>query len=149
MIYWFTGQPGSGKTVLSVLLKDYLEKNYLKNVIHIDGDDLREIFENKDYSKEGRIKNIVFAQQLAQFCHTKGFDVVVSLVSPYKEVRESFKDKMKNNIQEIYVHTTDIRGRENFHVEDYEAPTDEFIEVDTTYETPVESIRYITSGVGI
>ena len=58
MIYWFTGQPGSGKTVLSVLLKDYLEKNYLKNVIHIDGDDLREIFENKDYSKEGRIKNL-------------------------------------------------------------------------------------------
>ena len=56
---------------------------------------------------------------------------------------------MKNHIQEIYVHTTDIRGRENFHVEDYEAPTDEFIEVDTTYETPVESIRYITSGVGI
>ena len=149
MIYWFTGQPGSGKTVLSVLLKHYLEKNYLKNVIHIDGDDLREIFENKDYSKEGRIKNIVFAQQLAQFCHIKGFDVVVSLVSPYKDVRESFKEKMKNHIREIYVHTTDIRGREDFHVKDYEVPTDEFIEVDTTYETPVESIRYITSGVGI
>ena len=149
MIYWFTGQPGSGKTVLSVLLKDYLEKNYLKNVIHIDGDDLREIFENKDYSKEGRIKNIVFAQQLAQFCHTKGFDVVGSLVSPYKDVRESFKEKMKNHIREIYIHTTDIRGREDFHVKDYEVPTDEFIEVDTTYETPVESIRYITSGVGI
>jgi hypothetical protein len=32
----------------------------------------------------------------------KGFDVVVSLVSPYKEVRESFKEKMKNNIREIY-----------------------------------------------
>jgi adenylylsulfate kinase-like enzyme len=70
-------------------------------------------------------------------------------VSPYKEVRESFKEKMKNNIREIYVHTTDIRGREDFHVKDYEVPTDEFIEVDTTYETPVESIRYITSGVGI
>ena len=86
---------------------------------------------------------------MAQFCQTKGFDVVVSLVSPYKEVRESFKEKMKNNIREIYVHTTDIRGREDFHVKDYEVPTDEFIEVDTTYETPVESIRYITSGVGI
>ena len=88
MIYWFTGQPGSGKTVLSVLLKDYLEKNYLKNVIHIDGDDLREIFENKDYSKEGRIKNIVFAQQLAQFCQTKGFDVVVWLENTVTEIRK-------------------------------------------------------------
>ncbi len=149
MIYWFTGQPGHGKTVLSLLLKDYLVKNYHRNVIHIDGDDLREIFENKDYSKEGRIKNIVFAQQLAQFCQTKGFDVVVSLVSPYKETRESFKEKMRGKIQEIYVHTTEPRGREDFHVKDYEPPTDEFIEVDTTYDTPVESLKYITSGVGI
>jgi Adenylylsulfate kinase and related kinases len=27
MVYWFTGQPGHGKTVLSVMLKEYLEEN--------------------------------------------------------------------------------------------------------------------------
>ena len=97
MIYWFTGQPGHGKTVLSLLLKGYLEKTYHKNVIHIDGDDLRAIYENKDYSKEGRIKNITFAKQLAHFCNVKGFDVVVSLVSPYKEVRDEFKEKLKED----------------------------------------------------
>lgn len=149
MIYWFTGQPGSGKTVLSVLLKDYLKKTYHKNVIHIDGDDLRAIYENKDYSKEGRIKNITFAQQLAHFCNVKGFDVVVSLVSPYKEVREEFKQKMMGQIHEFYVHTTEKRGREDFHVTDYEPPSDEFIEIDTTYDTPEVSLRYITSGVGL
>ena len=58
MVYWFTGQPGHGKTVLSKMLIEYLEDNKEKQVIHIDGDDLREIFQNKDYSKEGRIKNI-------------------------------------------------------------------------------------------
>ena len=54
MVYWFTGQPGHGKTVLSTMLKDYIESEYKKTVIHIDGDDLREIYQNKDYSKEGR-----------------------------------------------------------------------------------------------
>ena len=80
MIYWFTGQSGHGKTVLCNLLKDYIEKTYHKNVIHIDGDDIREIFQNKDYSKEGRIKNITFAQNLAHFCNTKGF-----FISPYMD----------------------------------------------------------------
>ena len=48
MIYWFTGQPGHGKTVLCNLLKEYIETTYHKKVIHIDGDDIREIFQNKD-----------------------------------------------------------------------------------------------------
>jgi adenylylsulfate kinase-like enzyme len=34
MIYWFTGQPGAGKTVLANALKQQLE-----NTFHIDGDD--------------------------------------------------------------------------------------------------------------
>lgn len=149
MIYWFTGQPGHGKTVLCNLLKEYIQTNYHKTVIHIDGDDIREIFENKDYSREGRIKNITFAQNLAHFCNTKGFDVVVSVVSPYKEVREQFKEKMGNKMVEFYVHASIERGRENYHVADYEAPTDNFIEVDTTFDSPAESLNYITSGIGI
>jgi adenylylsulfate kinase-like enzyme len=149
MIYWFTGQPGHGKTVLCNLLKDYIQYNYQKNVIHIDGDDIREIFDNKDYSREGRIKNITFAQNLAHFCNKKGFDVVVSVVSPYKDVRESFKEKMGDEIVEFYVHANVERGREHFHVADYEPPTDRFIEIDTTFETPQESLNYITSGIGI
>ena len=51
MIYWFTGQPGAGKTVLANALKQQLE-----NTFHIDGDDLRDIFDNKDYSEAGTKK---------------------------------------------------------------------------------------------
>jgi adenylylsulfate kinase len=127
MIYWFTGQPGAGKTVLATELK-----KSLTNSFHVDGDDLREIFDNKDYSESGRRKNISLAQQLSHFLHNKGCDVVVSLVSPYKDQRDEFKEKMENNIKEIYVHTTEIRGRENFHVENYEKPTTNFIDIDTT-----------------
>jgi adenylylsulfate kinase len=127
MIYWFTGQPGHGKTVLATALKEKYQFDF-----HIDGDDLRAIFDNKDYSETGRRKNIALAQHLAHFLHNKGYNVVVSLVSPYKDQREEFKSKLGDSIKEIYIHTTDIRGREQFHVENYEAPTENFIDIDTT-----------------
>ena len=38
-VYWFTGQPSHGKTVLANLLIDELEKEH--EVFHVDGDDLR------------------------------------------------------------------------------------------------------------
>jgi adenylylsulfate kinase len=150
MIYWLTGQPGHGKTVLAKSLKEYLESNYThKKVMHIDGDDLREIFNNKDYSKEGRIKNITFAQGLAKFLHIKGMDVVVSLVAPYKEVREEFKNNMGSDLCEIYVHTEELRGRESNHVSDYEKPTENFIDIDTTDIEPIGSLLEIINSIKI
>jgi len=143
MIYWFTGQPGAGKTVLCKALKEFLETKFYKNVIHIDGDDIREIFDNKDYSKDGRYKNIILAQQIAKFSHLKGFDVVVSLVSPYKELREQFKKEIGNELKEIYVHTTEIRGREHYYSADYEPPTKNFINIDTTNITINECLKKI------
>jgi len=37
-----------------------------------------------------------------------------------------------NNVVEVYVHTTDIRGRENFHVGNYEEPLIDFLSIDTS-----------------
>jgi adenylylsulfate kinase len=148
MIYWFTGQPGHGKSVLSNLLHSHLV-NVGLNSIQIDGDDIREIFENKDYSKEGRYKNITLAQQIAKFCHLKGMNAVVSLVSPYKDLRESFKREMGENILEFWVHTTEIRGRENYHSPDYERPEENFIDVDTTNISPDETLQQILNHINM
>jgi adenylylsulfate kinase-like enzyme len=127
MIYYLVGQPHAGKTTLSKLLKEHL---FPLNVIQIDGDDLRDIFQNKDYSEEGRRNNVKRAQDIAMFLNAKGIDVIMSLVSPYKDLRDELKEK--SDVIEIYVHTDDIRGRENFHVENYEQPTENFIDVNTT-----------------
>ena len=54
MIYWLTGQPGSGKTTLG----NWLIAALGGEAVLVDGDDIREIFENKDYSEQGRRKNI-------------------------------------------------------------------------------------------
>ena len=141
MIYWFTGQPGHGKTVLAAAFKEYLNDD----CFHIDGDDIREIFNNKDYSEAGRRKNIELAQHLAHFLHKKGQNVVVSLVSPYKDQRDDFKGKLGKGILEYYVHTTNIRGREDFHVSNYEAPTEDFCDINTTDIAPLDSLKQIIS----
>jgi adenylylsulfate kinase-like enzyme len=144
MIYWFTGQPGHGKTVLATALKPQLQ-----NAIHIDGDDLRAIFDNKDYSEAGRRKNIELAQQLAHFLHNKGKHVVVSLVSPYRDQRESFKQKLGDSVKEYHVNTTEIRGREQFHVEAYEPPLENYLDVDTTNISVEECLQKIKSYAGL
>ena len=139
MIIWLTGQPGSGKTTICqeiLRLRDY-------RVFHIDGDDLRDLFENKDYSETGRRKNIELAQQIAQYLHNKGKDVLVSLVSPYKDQRDKFKKKMGDNFVEVYIHTTDVRGREDFFVKEYEAPTEKYLSIDTTNESVEESTKKV------
>jgi adenylylsulfate kinase len=128
MIIWLTGQPGSGKTTLC----KQMMLNMGSDVFHIDGDDLRNLFDNKDYSEVGRRKNIELAQQISEYLHKKGKHLFVSLVSPYKDQRDKFKSKMGDNLIEVYVHTTEIRGRESFFVEDYEPPTENYIDIDTT-----------------
>lgn len=139
MIIWLTGQPGSGKTTICeeiLRLRDY-------RVFHIDGDDLRDLFENKDYSETGRRKNIELAQQIAQYLHNQGKDVLVSLVSPYKDQRDRFKEKMGDNLVEVYLHTTEIRGREDFFVKEYEKPTERYLSINTTNESVEESTKKV------
>ena len=142
MIYWFTGQPGAGKTVLGTKLKEFLQtekRNWRKDVFHIDGDDLRELTLNQDYTEQGRIQNIKNAQLLAYFLQNKGCDVVVSLVAPYRELREEFKKVCGDTIVEFYVHTNRKRQREQFKVEGYEPPEINFFNIDTTSENPTQS----------
>ena len=142
MIYWFTGQPGAGKTVLGTKLKEFLQtekRNWRRDVFHIDGDDLRALTLNADYSEAGRIQNIKSAQLLSHFLQSRGCDVVVSLVSPYKDMRDAFKEFLGNDIVEIYVHTNRKRQREQFKVEGYEAPETNFFDMDTTSDNPTQS----------
>jgi adenylylsulfate kinase-like enzyme len=138
-IYYFIGQPGAGKTTLA----KYLCEHKLTNVHHIDGDDLRNLTQNKDYSENGRRTNIELAQNMAKLSFYDGKNVVISIVSPFKDLRENFKKDLKENVVEIFVHTTDIRGREQFHVENYQEPTDNFIDIDTTNKTVYETIEDI------
>ena len=133
MVLWFTGQPGSGKTTLTNRFIEDKLIGFMKiqpiRIVHIDGDDLREIVDNKDYSEQGRRENINLAMNLVRFMDNKGFIVIVSLVSPYRDQREELK--MERNVAEFYLHTTEIRGKEDYFVDNYEPPLHNFTDIDT------------------
>ena len=139
---WLTGQPASGKTTLAKLLvKSIKDENKSNEIYNIDGDDLRDLFQNKDYSRKGREANIRLGMSIAAYLINKNCIPIISLVSPYRFLREEFKSKY--NVIEVYLHTTEIRGRENFFVEEYEPPLDNFIDMDTTNKTESESLNEI------
>ena len=129
MIYWFTGQPGHGKTTLAKALIAHLQRQGIEP-FHVDGDDLT------GANVKCRLQPCRSGSE-----HSPGSNhcalppqsdrvVVVSLVAPYRDLREEFK--AATGLTEIYVHTTEARGREAKHASDYEAPLERFIDIDTT-----------------
>ena len=145
MVYWFTGQPSAGKTVLS----KHLHAHFDYEPFLIDGDDMRELFSNKDYTIKGRVENVGTAQRIAHYLHNQGHDVIVSLVAPYIDQREDFKTLLDTAVKEIYVHTLEPRERDHFKAIAYVAPTDNFIDIDTTEDTPEQSFSKLISQLDL
>lgn len=142
MIIALFGQPHCGKSTLANILTAKLPAD------NIDGDDLRELFKNKDYSKEGRIKNLNRASDIAHFLNNKNkgyVHVALSLVYPYKEARE-YLNSLTDDVVWIYLTYEGERGREKFHVQDFEIPTDErILHLDTSTLSVDECIDKIIS----
>jgi len=116
MIYLFIGQPGAGKSEMAKMLVDKLGEK----TIWIDGDDLREIFPNKDYSYYGRIKNIERSFIIARFMSEKGYNVVISMVCPYRAAREDLK--ANNKVIEVLFNRSHFAGKDSYHVQEFEYP---------------------------
>ena len=146
MVFWFTGQPHAGKTTLAKHLRTALMLNNPTKLVYlVDGDDLRRIINNKDFSEQGRRINIGQAIAIAKYLDDANYDVIVALVSPYKDLRDELK--ASSNVVEIYVHTTEIRGREAFHVADYQPPTEDFIDIDTTGVDELISVNELLNNI--
>ena len=150
MIYNFIGQPHSGKTTLARHLRTALEiSNQLRIVYMIDGDKLRELFKNKDYSEAGRRKNIDRAYSIARYIQDLNpfNDIIIAVVSPFLDLREQLKEA--TDVIEIFVHTTNIRGRENFHVIDFEKPITNYIDLDTTDVDELTSMNELLNKIDL
>ena len=70
----------------------------------------------------------------------------MSLVSPYRDKREEFKTNLDWQIKEFYVHyviSKVKRGREHFHVNEYQVPLEKYTDINTTKDTPEQSLDKI------
>ena len=153
-----TGLPCSGKTTIVKKLQEDIS-----NLAMLDGDELREWFSPKDFSREGRNEHNRKVAHLAKLLHKHNVPAAVSLVSPYIENREKAKEIIEANEKfvEVYVKCSldqceerDVKGMykkarageiKNFTgIDDpYEAPPNPDLVINTENQTIDESAHTI------
>ena len=132
-----TGLPCSGKTtIVKELQKD------IPNLAMLDGDELREWFSPKDFSKAGRDEHNKKVAHLAKLLLKHGVPSCVSLVSPYVENRSNAREIINSGDQfsEVYVKCSleecekrDVKGLYN---KARSGLIKDFTGIDSPYEIP-------------
>lgn len=103
-VSWLYGLSGSGKSSLALNLeKELHEKGYLVKIL--DGDTVRSgLNNNLGFSDEDRKENIRRIAQVAKLFVETGVVVIVSAISPMRNLRDSAREIIGNeDFNEIYV----------------------------------------------
>lgn len=100
-LYWVTGLSGAGKTTISSLLYRYiLEKK--KNIVLLDGDAIRAVYNNTDYSDEGRERVSYMNMRLFKLLTEQGIDVIAAVIGMKNEYRNWNRENIEK-YKEIYL----------------------------------------------
>ena len=104
MVIWIIGLSGSGKTtMLDKVYKD-LNSN-IKNIVKIDGDIIREVFNNDlGHTIEHRKRNARRISKLCQFLENQNIIVLCSILSAFEYDREWNRSNLMT-YKEIYINT--------------------------------------------
>ena len=97
ILFWITGLSGSGKTTLGKKIFKQIANKYGKTIL-LNGDDLRNIFQLKKYSK---IDRFMIALGYSKFCKkitNQGINVIFATVSMSHKIR-----KYNSKNIEIYI----------------------------------------------
>ena len=161
-VIWMTGLPGSGKTTLANLLKDYYQKHDLPVDI-LDGDEIRKTlssdlgFSEKDRKEHNR--RVIF---VAKLLAKNGVTTIIPLISPYRETREFARNEIPNFV-EVWVKAsvdeckkrdpkglykkamageiTNLTGLQS----PYEEPTNPELILDTEKSSPQECLKMLVA----
>lgn len=103
MVIWLFGLSGSGKTTISTLLKEKLEKEGFFTVT-LDGDVLRSGI-NKDlgFSESDRAENIRRAAEIAKLMLTNNIITICSFITPLKDHRTLAAEIIGEEYFEVYL----------------------------------------------
>jgi len=162
---WFTGLSGAGKSTLCRAVYERLWAKGLR-VEMLDGDEMRRhLTSDLGFSRIDRDENIRRIGFVAEMLARNGVIALVSVISPYRTVRDEIRSKTVNFV-EVYVNAPlevceardpkglyrkaragEIRGFTG--VDDpYEAPLRPEVECRTDLETVSESVGKILAAIG-
>lgn len=100
-LFWVTGLSDAGKTTISELLYEYLRKKQ-DNIVWIDGDKIREVYQNNDYTDAGREKISYMNMRLCKMLTDQGIDVIISVIG-MRDVYRNWNREHIDNYYEIYL----------------------------------------------
>lgn len=106
IVFWITGLPGSGKTLLANLIKKEINIIYGKSIV-VSGDDLRKIFNLKNYTSSERKKYLVYYNKFCKFISDQKINIIFAVVGLYDFIRKQNRKNLKNYV-EIFI-DTDIK----------------------------------------
>lgn len=102
---WFLGLSGAGKTTLSLELAKEL-RSLGQQVVVLDGDVLRTgLNSNLGFSDVDRSENSRRTAEVAQLFLQQGFWVIVALITPLEQMRQSNRKILGASYWEVYVDT--------------------------------------------
>jgi len=93
---WLTGQPCSGKTTLSIKLREEMDRRNI-HTVNLDGDDVRGGL-NMDlgFSEKDRKENLRRVAYVAQLFNENGSFVIATFITPMNALRQMVRGIIRN-----------------------------------------------------
>lgn len=137
---WFTGLSGAGKTTISQAVEKELRLLDYK-VESLDGDVVRQnLTKGLGFSREDRDENIRRIGFVANLLTRNQVIVLVSAISPYREVRSEVRDRIGDFV-EVYVNAPlkvcEARDVKGLYKKARSGMIKNFTGIDDPYEPPI------------
>ena len=158
---WLTGLSGAGKSTIALALAEVLQKRGVQRLELLDGDIVRQnLTRGLGFSKEDRDENIRRIGFVAHLLTRNGVIVIVSAISPYREIRQEMSDRI-GDFMEVYVNAPlevceqrDVKGlykkartgeiKQFTGISDpYDSPLSPTVECHTDQESITDSVEQI------
>ena len=102
-VIWMTGLSGAGKTTVAQALVKKLNEHKFYPIL-LDGDAVRTLVQQTGFDAESRRRHNLQVGKWAAFLEAQGHWVVVSMISPYEDIRQDVRALCQNFV-EVYVAT--------------------------------------------